>query len=174
MSARSIPSFRTSADGFKAAAQAGGRQVLDTVDGQNIQDISADHCRNPTANPDMNALYAIGEPALSARFRPRQQATGRSRFGWDLTAQAIKGIDEGWIVAVVQQIRSGGRGVETMLKIKKGDSRRDDIPITIVTRTTSTSSQPLQIGRLEPPRSGRFGRPALQSLAARKPADVEP
>ena len=44
-------------------------------------------------------------------------------FGWDLTAQAIKGIDDGWIVAVVQQdpFQEGVAGVETILKLKKGE-----------------------------------------------------
>jgi ribose transport system substrate-binding protein len=83
-------------DGFKTAAQAGsGVKFLDTVDGQNIQDVA-------------------------------------------LTAQAIKGIDEGWIVAVVQQdpFQEGVAGVETVLKIKKGEKVNPsiDIPITIVTK----------------------------------------
>ena len=59
-------------------------------------------------------------------------------FGWDLTAQAIKGIDEGWIVAVVQQdpYQEGQAGVETILKIKKGEKVEPsiDIPVTIVTK----------------------------------------
>ena len=59
-------------------------------------------------------------------------------FGWDLTAQAIKGIDEGWIVAVVQQdpFQEGVAGVETILKLKKGEQVNPsiDIPVTIVTK----------------------------------------
>ena len=59
-------------------------------------------------------------------------------FGWDLTAQAIKGIDEGWIVAVVQQdpFQEGVAGVETILKLKKGEKVKPsiDIPVTIVTK----------------------------------------
>ena len=59
-------------------------------------------------------------------------------FGWDLTAQAIKGIDEGWIVAVVQQdpYQEGATGVETLLKIKNGQPIQAsiDIPVTIVTK----------------------------------------
>ena len=53
-------------DGFKSAAQAGGGvKFLDTVDGQNIQDVALTAAENlMTANPDMNALYATGEPAL--------------------------------------------------------------------------------------------------------------
>ena len=60
-------------DGFKkAAAQAApGVTFLDTVDGQNVQDVALTAAENlMTANPDMTALYATGEPALSARSRP--------------------------------------------------------------------------------------------------------
>ena len=129
-------------DGFKAAAQGEGVKFLDTVDGQNIQDVALTAAENlMTANPDMNALYATGEPALVGAISAvtSQQATGKVKvFGWDLTAQAIKGIDEGWIVAVVQQdpFQEGVAGVETVLKIKKGETVNPsiDIPVTIVTK----------------------------------------
>ena len=129
-------------DGFKAAAGASGAKFLDTVDGQNIQDVALTAAENlMTANPDMNALYATGEPALVGAISAvtSQQATGKVKvFGWDLTAQAIKGIDEGWIVAVVEQdpFQEGVAGVETVLRIKKGETVNPsiDIPITIVTK----------------------------------------
>jgi ribose transport system substrate-binding protein len=129
-------------DGFKAAAQGAGVKFLDTVDGQNIQDVALTAAENlMTANPDMNALYATGEPALVGAISAvtSQQGTGKVKvFGWDLTAQAIKGIDEGWIVAVVQQdpFQEGVAGVETVLKIKKGETVNPsiDIPVTIVTK----------------------------------------
>ena len=129
-------------DGFKAAAGASGAKFLDTVDGQNIQDVALTAAENlMTANPDMNALYATGEPALVGAISAvtSQQRTDKVKvFGWDLTAQAIKGIDEGWIVAVVQQdpFQEGVAGVETVLKIKKGETVNPsiDIPITIVTK----------------------------------------
>jgi ribose transport system substrate-binding protein len=129
-------------DGFKAAAQGSGVKFLDTVDGQNIQDVALTAAENlMTANPDMNALYATGEPALVGAISAvtSQQRTDKVKvFGWDLTAQAIKGIDEGWIVAVVQQdpFQEGVAGVETVLKVKKGEkvSASIDIPVTIVTK----------------------------------------
>jgi len=129
-------------DGFKSAAGVGGVKFLDTVDGQNTQDVALTASENlMTANPDMNALYATGEPALIGAISAvtSQQRTDKVKvFGWDLTAQAIKGIDEGWIVAVVQQdpFQEGVAGVETVLKIKKGEkvNASIDIPITIVTK----------------------------------------
>jgi ribose transport system substrate-binding protein len=130
-------------DGFKQAASAGGSvKFLDTVDGQNIQDVALTAAENlMTANPDMNALYATGEPALIGAISAvtSQKKTDQVKvFGWDLTAQAIKGIDEGWIVAVVQQdpFQEGVAGVETILKLKKGEKVNPsiDIPVTIVTK----------------------------------------
>ena len=129
-------------DGFKGAAGGAGVKFLDTVDGQNIQDVALTASENlMTANPDMNALYATGEPALVGAISAvtSQQRTDKVKlFGWDLTAQAIKGIDEGWIVAVVQQdpYQEGQAGVETILKIKKGEKVEPsiDIPVTIVTK----------------------------------------
>ncbi len=129
-------------DGFKEAASAGGSvKFLDTVDGQNIQDVALTAAENlMTANPDMNALYATGEPALIGAISAvtSQKKTDQVKvFGWDLTAQAIKGIDEGWIVAVVQQdpFQEGVAGVETILNLKKGEKVNPsiDIPVTIVT-----------------------------------------
>ena len=129
-------------DGFKAAAQSDGVTFLDTVDGQNIQDVALTASENlMTANPDMMAIYATGEPALIGAISAvtSQNATDKVKvFGWDLTAQAIKGIDEGWIVAVVQQdpYKEGEAGVNTILKLKKGEKIEPniDIPVTIVTK----------------------------------------
>ena len=131
-------------DGFKGAVQAAGEDIkfLDTVDGQNVQDVALTAAENlMTANPDMTALYATGEPALVGAISAvtSQKRTDKVKvFGWDLTAQAIKGIDEGWIVAVVQQdpYQEGATGVETLLKIKNGQPIQAsiDIPVTIVTK----------------------------------------
>ena len=96
-------------DGFKEAASAGG-SVKFLYGGRPERSGCGPDGRGHlmTANPDMNALYATGErliarsPRRPAKTRPDQVKV----FGWDLTAQAMKGIDEGWIVAVVQQIPS--------------------------------------------------------------------
>lgn len=131
-------------DGFKKAVAASGDNVkfLDTVDGQNVQDVALTAAENlMTANPDMTALYATGEPALIGAISAvtSQNMTDKVKvFGWDLTAQAIKGIDDGWVVAVVQQdpYQEGVAGVESILKLKKGEAvpASIDIPVTIVTK----------------------------------------
>jgi ribose transport system substrate-binding protein len=94
-----------------------------------------------TANPDMNTIYATGEPALIGAV---SAVTAQNRtndikvFGWDLTAQSIKGIDEGWVAAVVQQdpYTEGKVAVETIMKIKAGETVPAiiHVPVTIVTK----------------------------------------
>ncbi|WP_062209488.1 substrate-binding domain-containing protein [Aureimonas sp. AU12] len=131
-------------DGFKQAATASGEKIafLDTVDGQNVQDVALGAAENlMTANPTMKTLYATGEPALigavSAVESQGRQADVKV-FGWDLTAQAVKGIDEGWVAAVVQQdpAGEGKAAVEALVKLKKGESVEPiiNVPVTIVTK----------------------------------------
>ena len=59
-------------------------------------------------------------------------------FGWDLTKQAIEGIDDGWVTAVVQQdpAGEGKAAVEALIKLKKGEKVEPiiNIPVTIVTK----------------------------------------
>ena len=94
-----------------------------------------------TANPTMSTLYATGEPALIGAVSA-VESQGRQKdvkvFGWDLTAQAVKGIDEGWVVAVVQQdpAGEGKAAVEALATLKKGGKVEPiiNVPITIVTK----------------------------------------
>jgi ribose transport system substrate-binding protein len=131
-------------DGFKAALKAGDASAVftDTVDGQNIQDVALTAAENLlTGNPDLNLIYATGEPALVgsiSALTSQNRTKDVSLFGWDLTDQAIRGIDEGWIVAVVQQdpAQEGSRAVDAAVKLKKGESvpTNVDVPVTIVTK----------------------------------------
>lgn len=131
-------------DGFKKAVTESGQAVtfLDTVDGQNVQETALSASENlMTANPDMNSLYATGEPALlgAVSAMTSQGRTGDVKvFGWDLTKQAVQGIDDGWVVAVVQQdpAGEGKAAVEALGKLKKGEKIDPiiNIPVTIVTK----------------------------------------
>lgn len=129
-------------DGFKKAAGAEGVTFLDTVDGQNVQDIALGAAENlMTANPDMSTIYATGEPQLIGAVSAVESQGRQSDvkvFGWDLTAQAVKGIDEGWVAAVVQQDPEGeGKAaVEALAKLKKGEAVEPTIyiPVTVVTK----------------------------------------
>ncbi|RUV40810.1 MAG: sugar ABC transporter substrate-binding protein [Mesorhizobium sp.] len=131
-------------DGFKKAVTDSGEAItfLDTVDGQNVQETALSASENlMTANPDMTSLYATGEPALLGAVSAvtSQGRTGDVKvFGWDLTKQAIQGIDDGWVVAVVQQdpAGEGKAAVEALTKLKKGEKVDPiiNIPVTIVTK----------------------------------------
>jgi ribose transport system substrate-binding protein len=131
-------------DGFKSAVTASGAAVKfqDTVDGQNVQEVALSAAENlMTANPDMTTIYATGEPALVGVVSAvsSQNKTGSVKvFGWDLTAGAIKGIDAGWVTAVVQQdpAGEGKAAVEALVTLKKGGKIDPiiNVPITIVTK----------------------------------------
>ncbi|MEZ5668529.1 MAG: substrate-binding domain-containing protein [Alphaproteobacteria bacterium] len=131
-------------DGFVEVVEASGADItfLDTVDGQNKQDVALTAAENlMTANPAMNAIYATGEPALIGAIAAveSQGMTDQVKvFGWDLTAQAVKGIDEGWVAAVVQQspYGEGEAAVEAAMTLIGGGTVEPIvfIPIDIVTK----------------------------------------
>ena len=94
-----------------------------------------------TANPDMTAIYATGEPALLGAIAA-VESQGRQAdvkvFGWDLTAQAIAGIDAGYVVAVIQQDPAGmgAAAVDALVTLSSGGTvdRQIAVPVTIVTK----------------------------------------
>jgi ribose transport system substrate-binding protein len=129
--------------GFEEVAFANpGVTKAGVVDGRNIQDNALAAAENlMTANPDLSAIYATGEPALVGAVAAveSQGKQGKVKvFGWDLTAQIIKGIDAGYVVGVVQQDPAGmgAAAVDALVKIKKGESvlKTIPVPITIVTK----------------------------------------
>jgi ribose transport system substrate-binding protein len=96
-----------------------------------------------TANPGLTAIYATGEPALlgavaAVESQGRQDSV--KIVGWDLTASAIKGIDAGYVVGVVQQDPAGmgAAAVEAAFKAATGSkpaaTETIAVPITIVTK----------------------------------------
>lgn len=130
-------------DGFKAGlASAPNAKIGSTVDGQNVQDQAQTAAENLiSGNPDMKVVYATGEPALIGLVAAvsAQNATDRVKiFGWDLSAQAIKGIDQGFVMAVVQQDPEGeGKAaVNAALKLIAGQpvEKNISVPVTIVTK----------------------------------------
>ncbi|WP_027133560.1 ABC transporter substrate-binding protein [Geminicoccus roseus] len=129
--------------GFEdVVSTADGITMAGVVDGRNIQDNAMSAAENLiTANPDLNAIYATGEPALVGAVAA-VESQGRQAdikiVGWDLTASVIKGIDDGYVVGVVQQDPAGmgAAAVEAALKAAKGESveKQIDVPVTIVTQ----------------------------------------
>ena len=128
-------------DGFEGALNSGAVTVLGTVDGQNVQDTALGAAENlMTANPDMNAIYATGEPALLGAIAA-VESQGRQAdvavYGWDLTAQAIAGIDAGYVRAVIQQDPAGmgAAAIDALGTLADGGTVEAEIsvPVTIVT-----------------------------------------
>lgn len=128
-------------DGFEDALNGDTVTVAGTVDGQNIQDVALGAAENLiTANPDLTAIYATGEPALMgaiAAVSSQGKQDDLSVFGWDLTAQAIDAIDDGYLKAVIQQdpAAMGAAAVEALIALHEGESVEAEIsvPVTIVT-----------------------------------------
>lgn len=129
-------------DGFESKIEGvDGIDMVGVVDGQNVQDIALAAAENlMTANPNLNAIYATGEPALLGAIAAveSQGRTGDVKvFGWDLTAQAIRGIDQGYVQAVIQQdpAQMGATAVKILGDLAGGGSTESvvSVPVTIVT-----------------------------------------
>lgn len=129
-------------DQFLKPMKAAGAQILQTVDGENVQETAASAGENlVTAQHDMNMIYATGEPATIGAVAAvkSQNVGGRVKiFGWDLSPQAIQGIDDGTVVGIIQQDpkTEGVKAVEAAKTLVNGGTAPKDImvPITIVTK----------------------------------------
>lgn len=129
-------------DGFEEALDTDSVTVAGTVDGQNIQDVALGAAENLiTANLDLGTIYATGEPALMgaiAAVSSQGKQSDVSIYGWDLTAQAIDAIDDGYLQAVIQQDPAGmgAAAVDALLTLSDGGEVESEIsvPVTIVTQ----------------------------------------
>lgn len=118
-----------------------GVEIVNVVDGQNQQERALTAAENlMTGTIDLDIVYATGEPALigSIAAVESQGRTGTVKIiGWDLTAQAVRGIEEGFVQAVVQQspYNEGYEAVRAALAMIAGDEVAVEIliPIDIVT-----------------------------------------
>lgn len=118
-----------------------GIEIVNVVDGQNQQEIALTAAENlMTGTEDLDIVYATGEPALigSIAAVESQNRTDSVRIiGWDLTAQAVRGIEQGFVQAVVQQnpYQEGFEAVRASLEMIAGNEVAVEIliPIDIVT-----------------------------------------
>jgi len=129
--------------GFEEAVKGKpGVTMAGVVDGRNIQDNALAAAENlMTGNPDLTAIYATGEPALLGAVAAVESQGREDKVkivGWDLTAQAIKGIDRGIVVGVVQQDPAGmgAAAVDAMMTVTRGGTvpKQIAVPVTIVTK----------------------------------------
>jgi ribose transport system substrate-binding protein len=129
-------------DSFEETVTTAGAQIVQTVDGKNTQEGAATAAENLlTAQQGMNIVYATGEPALLGTVAAVQSSGAADRikvFGWDLTKQAIDGIDAGFVAGVVQQDprTEGVKAIEAAKALVDGQQvgKQIDVPVTIVTK----------------------------------------
>ena len=128
-----------------------GIKIADVVDGRNIQDDALTAAENLiTGNPDMTTIYATGEPALlgaMAAVVNQGRQNDIKIFGWDLTAQAIGGIDQGYVTAVLQQDpeKMGSEALKALNAVTSGKTVEKNIlvPATVVTKANVDTFRPL-------------------------------
>ncbi len=119
-----------------------GIKLAQVVDGRNIQDNAMSVSETLlTGNPELSSIYATGEPALIgaiAAVQSQGRTKGVKLVGWDLSAQAIAGIDAGYVLAVVQQdpVLLGAAALDALVAILAGKTvpTRVNTKLTIVTR----------------------------------------
>lgn len=129
-------------DSFVKVVEGAGASITQVVDGQNRQEAAMTAAENLfTAQADTEIMYATGEPAMVgavAAVRSQNKGTTVKLFGWDLTAEVIQGIDDGFVLGVVQQDpkTEGYEAVKAAKTLVEGGSvdKLMNIPITIVTK----------------------------------------
>src|SRR3984893_865221 len=126
---------------IEAVKKVPGVTIGNTVDGQNVQERALAASENlVTSSPDINVIYATGEPALIGAIAAleAQGATKRVKlFGWDLSKQAVKAMDDGFLVGVVQQnpYQEGVEAINALVKLAQGTevSPFINVPVEFVT-----------------------------------------
>jgi ribose transport system substrate-binding protein len=129
-------------DSFVKVVEAAGAKITQTVDGQNKQEAAMAAAENlMTAQKDTKIIYCTGEPAMVggvAAVRSQNKTDSVKLFGWDLTAEVIKGIDDGFVLGVVQQDpkTEGIDAVKAAKTLVEGGSVEKllNVPIVIVTK----------------------------------------
>lgn len=121
--------------GFTDAVTAGGMTVGTVVDGKNVQETAQSAAENLlTGNPDLEYVYATGEPALigtAAAVRGQGAQDRVDVVGWDLSDPAVQGLREGWITGVVQQqtFEFGYRAMASAIDLACGNPVEKDQPV---------------------------------------------
>jgi ribose transport system substrate-binding protein len=126
---------------IEAVKKTAGVTIGNTVDGQNVQERALAASENlVTSSPDINVIYATGEPALigSIAALESQGATKRIKlFGWDLSKQAVKAMDDGFLIGVVQQnpYQEGVEAIDALVKLSQGKEVPSfiNVPVEFVT-----------------------------------------
>ena len=114
-------------DGFLAAlAAVPGAKVIATGDGRNILERSIAEAEDMlTANPDINVIYATGDPSLQGGLAAAEsQGRKIAFFGWDdIPEPFIKPLEDGRIVGFLKQkpFIGGNKAVSMLVRHLKGE-----------------------------------------------------
>lgn len=128
-------------DGFTEVFEAAGGKVVDTVDSQNIKEQALSGSENLlTSHASLPILYATGEPSLVgsiAAVKSQNRTDDVTLFGWDLSAEGIEALDNGYVKAIANQpaFEEGVAAIQTAVKIVKGEDFEASqvLPINIIT-----------------------------------------
>ncbi|TQN44194.1 monosaccharide ABC transporter substrate-binding protein (CUT2 family) [Blastococcus colisei] len=121
--------------GFEEAVTEGGMTIGTVVDGRNIQENAQTAAENLlTGNPDLQYLYATGEPALiglAAAVRSQAAQDRVTVVGWDLAEPVVDGLEEGWIAGVVQQntFEFGYQAMAAAIDLACGNPVQEEYPV---------------------------------------------
>lgn len=130
-------------NGFVTAVRRDSRIKLSgTVDSQNIQENALAATESMLiVNPDIDVIYATGEPTLVgvvAAVTAQGKMPSVRILGWDLQSQVIRGIDEGFVIGVLEQdpFEEGRQAMQTALELLRGERVAAQllVPTTLVTR----------------------------------------
>lgn len=128
-------------DGFTEVFEAAGGKIVDTVDSQNIKEQALAGSENLlTSNQTLPILYATGEPSLVGSIsavKSQNRTDTVTLFGWDLSAEGIEALDNGYVKAIANQpaFEEGVAAIQTAVKIVKGEDFEASqiLPINIIT-----------------------------------------
>lgn len=121
--------------GFTDTVSDAGMTVGTVVDGRNIQENAQTAAENLlTGNPDMEYVYATGEPALIGLVAAVNSQSAQDRVqavGWDLSDQAVSALNAGWLKGVVQQntFDFGYEAMNAAIDLGCGRTAPADIPV---------------------------------------------
>lgn len=127
-------------DGFRKVVDAAGAKYTQSVSGDNVQEKAAAAATNlVTAQPGLAFVYTTGEPATVGAVAALKGNATTKIIGWDLTKEVIGGLDEGLVVAIVQQDpkQEGVAAVNELKSLIGGGAAKGfiDVPITIVNKS---------------------------------------
>jgi ribose transport system substrate-binding protein len=114
-------------DGFVDAMKAvPGAEIVATGDGRNILERATAEAEDMlTAHPDINVIYATGDPQLQGGLAAAaSQSKNVAFFGWDdIPAPFLKPLEEGKIVGFMKQKPEvgGETAVRLLVKHIKGE-----------------------------------------------------